>query len=122
MKKHFKARQARLAKDAAVPLTRAQGTTVWCRHGEIWITQDGDLRDIVLGPGERFRLDARSALVSALTDAEIVLQPAAGTNPVRARVQWLRGCVRGFVAHLSHAGRSVGAPAGLPGRGGSGAA
>ena len=27
---------------------------VSCRSGSIWITQDGDLEDIILQPGERF--------------------------------------------------------------------
>jgi hypothetical protein len=42
--------------------------------GTIWITQDGDLRDIVLGPGEAFDFDRRGdALLSAFADSRYLV-------------------------------------------------
>ena len=51
-----------------------------CGAGELWVTQDGDLRDIVLQPGERFTPDrGRRVLVSALEDS--VLEVARKERP-----------------------------------------
>ena len=45
-----------------------------CIGGTLWITQDGDRRDTVLGPGESFTFDRRGdALVSALDDSRFLL-------------------------------------------------
>ena len=43
-----------------------QGWCVTAANGALWITQDGDPRDIVLQAGESFAFDRPKALVSAL--------------------------------------------------------
>jgi len=51
-----------------------KGRRVECLAGWIWITQDGDLRDIVLGAGEAFDFDRRGdALLSALADSRYLV-------------------------------------------------
>jgi len=51
-----------------------RGRRLECLSGTIWITQDGDLRDIVLGAGEAFDFDRRGdALVSAFADSRYLL-------------------------------------------------
>ncbi|HJV75054.1 MAG TPA: DUF2917 domain-containing protein [Noviherbaspirillum sp.] len=48
-------------------LRRAAGWSVRALEGNVWITQDGDVRDIVLRPGDSFVLDRNShALLSPL--------------------------------------------------------
>lgn len=43
------------------------GDRIECLSGCLWLTQDGDLRDIVLGPGEAHVVDHdRPTLLSAL--------------------------------------------------------
>ena len=55
------------------------GLTVSCDAGEIWITQESDLRDIVLVPGERFTLDRTGlALLHPVTDALVRLSGERG--------------------------------------------
>ena len=50
------------------------GQRVECVSGTLWVTQDGDLRDIVLAPGESFAFDHRGdALISALADSRFLL-------------------------------------------------
>lgn len=101
-------RAVRLAKNAAMPLRSDRGSTVWCRSGEVWITQDGDLRDIVLQPGGSFRIDADRALVSGLTAAEIVVQPVTHGRPVQAAALWLQGRMRaaaGLLSPVAHRAR-----------------
>lgn len=89
----------------STPVTRLQrrqtfqvrarhGERIECRSGELWITQDGDPRDIILGPHECFTLDrSGTAVVSALRDASFVYRRAASLAPVVARHEpALRDC------------------------------
>lgn len=63
-------------------LAEAQGRRIESVLGRLWITIDGDPRDIVLDPGEGFSVDRDSAvLISSLRgDARFVL-----LDPVAAR-------------------------------------
>lgn len=48
-------------------LTNAEGCSVTVLSGELWITQDGDVRDLVLGRGQEHVLERDSpALLSSL--------------------------------------------------------
>jgi hypothetical protein len=56
-------------------LDDATGTEIVCLRGEIWLTQDGDLRDVVLSAGDRFTLDSNGvALVSALRASSVCVE------------------------------------------------
>lgn len=62
------------------PLTVAdgKGTCITSRRGAVWITQDNDLRDVVLSSGECFMLDHPAlAIVQAFDTAEILVKPPA---------------------------------------------
>lgn len=69
----------RLAHRKVLDLRDRTGDRVECLDGSVWITQDGDPRDVVLDAGESFTLDRPgTALVYALEDARVVVQrPAA---------------------------------------------
>ena len=58
-------------------LRAEHGRRVEVLSGSIWITQDGDLRDIVLASGEAFDFDRTGdALLSAFDDSRyLVLDP-----------------------------------------------
>ncbi len=67
---------------AATPLTRghlhrlqdARGSLVLCLSGTLWLTQQGDARDIVLEAGDERRIDQDGlSILSALSDARFVL-------------------------------------------------
>lgn len=63
-----------LARHRYLALRDAAGTQVLCSKGSVWITQDGDRNDYLLGAGERMRLDADGlALVQAEDPACVVL-------------------------------------------------
>lgn len=52
------------------------GHTVVCHSGSVWLTQDGDSRDIILGAGEAFTLDRSGpALVQAFERSAISVAP-----------------------------------------------
>lgn len=49
-------------------------------EGLVWVTQDGDLRDVILKAGDSFRLDGRGlTLVQAFDDARVLLTDLAET-------------------------------------------
>ena len=56
------------------------GHTVVCHSGSVWVTQERDRRDIVLGAGESFALDRSGlALVLAFEQSAIsIARPAPG--------------------------------------------
>ena len=66
-----------LPRNVSLGLQRHAGDRIECVSGTVWVTQDGELRDIVLKAGESFRLDRSGhALVSALADAGVILHTA----------------------------------------------
>jgi hypothetical protein len=51
------------------------GSSVQCVFGCLWVTQDGDQRDIVLGAGESFTFDRDGvAIVYATDDSGLVVR------------------------------------------------
>ncbi len=55
-----------LAKDGHARMHNALGWRLTAAGGTLWVTQDGDRRDVVLKPGESFAFDRPIVLVSAL--------------------------------------------------------
>jgi len=78
------------------------GHAIVCHHGSVWVTQDGDQRDIILGAGESFAFDRSGAAVvqafeqSALSFAPLALASSAA-SPARAPGRAVAGSTR--VAH-----------------------
>ena len=79
-----------LAAGAVLRLRHAAGTRISVWSGCAWITQDGDIRDIVLPPGRNFLLDRQGlAVVQMLKAGEIRVDvanpPSLGyTAPIKA--------------------------------------
>ena len=84
-------------------LDDAEGWSVQALSGIVWITQDGDLRDIVLEPGDTFVLDrAGPALLAPLGDARVLLARQTGR---KAHVS--RGWKFGIPAMLARARAAI---------------
>jgi len=67
------------------------GSSVIVFGGRVWLTQDGDLRDIHLGPGESFTLDvAAPALLQALAPAQVMLAEPQQAPRVQGAAERLR--------------------------------
>lgn len=71
-------------------LWRLEGDNRWrmivCVHGEVWVTQKGDVRDYVLAPGEILVVTQRGdVLVEALSDASIAVTPSLKSLPYKGQ-------------------------------------
>ena len=63
-----------LAKNQLMHVPGAAGWSLRALRGSVWITRDGDLRDIVLAPGEAYLFDRDGdAIVSSLEDSELCM-------------------------------------------------
>ena len=91
-------RPTALARHVSLSLRDRAGDRIECVGGVLWITQDGDPRDVVLGAGQSFRLDRPGrAVLFALADAGFVVHrpPRRGAGP------WLARAMRALRARLT---------------------
>ncbi|HEX2540077.1 MAG TPA: DUF2917 domain-containing protein [Caldimonas sp.] len=62
-------------------VARPLGRRVECVSGVLWVTQDGDRRDIILEPGDAFDFDrSEGVLISALQDSRYLLLDGGRTH------------------------------------------
>jgi hypothetical protein len=74
----------KLEADRFIKLQQCNGTKVHCKSGSLWITQDDDARDYILGPGQTLELEHDGdALVFALMQSEFTMsEPMARASVV----------------------------------------
>jgi hypothetical protein len=69
---------AALARRGLLSIRGGRGAVLFIEHGEVWVTQEGDPRDVVLPAGAWFRLDRDgTAIVQARRAAAVTLTAAA---------------------------------------------
>ncbi len=74
MKAELDIRPISLPHRAMHRIDNGRGTQVFCLKGPVWITQEGDPRDIILSAGQSFLLDRKGvAVVFALREAAITV-------------------------------------------------
>ena len=87
-----------LARGELLKLRGARGARIVNRRGLVWITQDGDRRDIVLTEGESFELDRDTPVIVQAFDCSTVKVSAPAPEdarlPGRGFVDWLRRLAR----------------------------
>ena len=84
--------RVRLGAGQELQLHEVAGWTVVCRSGAVWITQEGDARDIFLKGGEGFALDRGGlAILRACHDAMVAIRAPVG----RGAATRSRGDARG---------------------------
>jgi len=65
---------SRIGKGRVRRVAAPVGRRVECLSGVLWVTQDGDRRDIILEAGDAFDFDrAKGVLISALQDSSYLL-------------------------------------------------
>ena len=87
-----------LPREGMLGIEDGRGMRVEVAAGKVWLTQHGDLRDVVLGPGECFVIDrAGRTLVQALDATQLRLDAACGTPPsTQARMPHPLSLLRGI--------------------------
>lgn len=74
-----------LAHQAMFEVTDAAGVQITCHEGSLWLTLDGDARDIVIDAGESFiATEHRRALIYALAPADLSVAMAPTVVPAAA--------------------------------------
>lgn len=58
------------------------GVRIRCRSGKVWVTQEGDSRDYLLGSGQEVELQQRGRVaVTALEESQCIPEPRSGRLP-----------------------------------------
>lgn len=91
-----------LERNRTLRITDAAGASIAVHDGTVWVTQEGDPTDRVLGAGERFVADRGGvAVLQALDDARVTVSaPAtgrgvpAGTDPTPGSASASRPAIR----------------------------
>lgn len=61
---------------------------IFCARGRLWVTQEQDVRDYVLEPGQMFIItQPGEVILQALSGAEVVITPALRAVPYRGRYE-----------------------------------
>ena len=66
-----------IAMDRILEIKQGAGITIECLEGSVWVTLDGNMRDVILDPGRSFNVDRkRRILIQALDAARVrLIQP-----------------------------------------------
>ncbi|MGE0355433.1 MAG: DUF2917 domain-containing protein [Burkholderiales bacterium] len=82
----------RLARDGLLSIDDGRGLRLRVAAGSIWLTQQGDGRDVVLRDGESFAIDRGGrTVVQALDPAELRLDPAGASRPSPLALPLMKG-------------------------------
>ena len=74
-----------LPRDAMLRIADRQAHVIVVFEGQLWLTQDGDPRDVILEAGDSFSFDSHGVtLVQALRAARLLVSNPAALEPVRA--------------------------------------
>ena len=58
------------------------GLHIRCRHGKLWITQEGDSRDYLLGTGQELEMTCRGRVaITALEESQCFPEVTGGSLP-----------------------------------------
>jgi hypothetical protein len=72
-----------LGRRQTLPVYGAEGKEIVCISGELWITQEGDTRDIILGPGQAFNVDRPGLVLVHATRDSVLRAPEVGEESFR---------------------------------------
>ncbi len=83
-----------LARGELLKLQGVRGARIFSHRGTVWITQDGDRRDVVLTDGESFGIDRDTPVIVQAFECSTVKLSEPKPDPARISgrglVEWLR--------------------------------
>jgi hypothetical protein len=89
-----------LKRNQLVTVRGGIGHGIVCDSGTMWVTQDGDARDIILRAGESFTLDRNgTALVQAFEPGSISITRPAAQSRASVQAELQRRAVAGVGFH-----------------------
>jgi len=89
-----------------VKVRGGRGHSIICHSGSVWVTQDGDPRDVVLRAGEAFTLDHDGpALLQAFEPGAISIAPVEPQSRASSLAALLKSALSG--AGLAHGTAAV---------------
>lgn len=63
-----------IARDKILDIKQALGVAIECLEGSVWVTLDGNMRDVILDAGQSFHVDRKQrVLIQALATARVRL-------------------------------------------------
>ena len=63
-----------IARDKILDINQALGDTIECLEGSVWVTLDGNMRDVILDARQSFHVDRKQrVLIQALATARVRL-------------------------------------------------
>lgn len=85
-----------LAKSELLTLSDIPEHVLSCGSGELWVTIDGDRRDIILAPGESWKIESRvPVVITALRASTLsLLHPQAGASRTARMANFMNGLSR----------------------------
>lgn len=90
--------EVRIGRGETLRIENGEGVAIGLWSGALWITQEGDARDVFLSPGDWFRLDRRGmALVHASHDSCLALTRVEEAPRARSRLAALGAVLRGWL-------------------------
>jgi hypothetical protein len=84
-----------LPRDGTLRIADGRAHVVAVFEGQVWLTQDGDARDVFLEAGESFNFESSGVtLVQAMRDARLLVSGPAALDGPRRRADPLPACAR----------------------------
>jgi len=66
----------KLKSEQCIRIKRVRPTQIYCVAGVVWITQQGDLHDYILGPGDTLQVAQGLTLLTALEPSMVEVERA----------------------------------------------
>ena len=90
-----------LKRDGLLAVRDGAGTRIECRSGSVWITQEGDVKDVIIVDGESFTIrNPGLTLVTGLEASSIAViepEPERGSRSLGVQPSRIGGLKRGPV-------------------------
>ena len=85
-----------LRRDEFIRIEHPEHVRLSPREGTLWITIDGQIRDVFLEPGESMEFDTRSPVVIGAVGGQAVATARRNCGAVRQRRDWLTPWAHGW--------------------------